>query len=238
MRSILLVLAALMCGTAAQAQEAAKPVQLELDFGFVNTAGNTDVTTLNLGQKLSWKTGAWVFAQAAKAIYGETDGSASAEAYDASLRGDRLLSARLSLFVLGTYQREPFAGLATRWSEGGGLAFRAVRTTRDSLTLEGSLAANQENSMAGVENQFTSARAAFAFKHLFGSAAFFSQRLEWITDIENSDDQRVNSETAITAPISKQIALKAAYVIRYDKEPEPGFETTDRIFTTGVQIVF
>ena len=48
----------------------------------------------------------------------------------------------------------------------------------------------------------------------------------------------MNSETAITAPISRQIALKAAYVVRFDNQPEPGFLDTDRIFTTGVQIVF
>jgi putative salt-induced outer membrane protein YdiY len=238
MRSVLLSFAAVLGTTVAQAQEAAKPVQLELDVGFVNTAGNTDVTTFNLGQKLSFKMGAWVFAQTAKSIYGETDGRPSAEAYDASLRADRALSTALSIFALGTYQREPFAGLATRWGEGGGLAFRAIRAPRDSLTIEGSVAANQERSVAGVEEQFASGRGALAFKHLLGTAAFLSQHLEWIANLQDGEDQRVNSETAITAPISKQIALKAAYVVRYDKQPEPGFETTDRIFTTGVQIVF
>jgi putative salt-induced outer membrane protein YdiY len=239
MRKILFVLLAVVCSSSvARAQAAAKPVQLALDFGLVNAAGNTNVTTFNLGQKLSYTAGAWVFAQTAKAIYGETEGAATAESYDASIRADRVLSPSLSLFGLGTYQRNPFAGIASRWGEGGGLAFRAVRAPRDSLTLEGSLAANQERSVAGVENGFTSARGALAFKHLFGTAAFFTQGLEWITDLGNSDDQRLNSETAFTAPLSRQVALKAAYVIKYDKLPEPGFETTDRILTTGVQIVF
>jgi putative salt-induced outer membrane protein YdiY len=48
----------------------------------------------------------------------------------------------------------------------------------------------------------------------------------------------VYSESALTAPISKQIALKASYVIRFDNRPEPGFQDTDRTFTTGLQIVF
>jgi putative salt-induced outer membrane protein YdiY len=77
-----------------------------------------------------------------------------------------------------------------------------------------------------------------AYKHLFGTTAFFTENLEWLANLEDSQDQRVNSETAFTAPISRQVALKASYVIRYDKQPEPGFETTYRIFTTGVQIVF
>ena len=30
----------------------------------------------------------------------------------------------------------------------------------------------------------------------------------------------------------------AGYVIQYDKLPEPGFKTTDRFLTSGLQIVF
>ena len=118
----------------ARAQQPAPPVRLALDLGFVNTAGNTDVTTFNVGQQFTWSRGVWVFAQAIKAIYGETDGQPTAEAYDASLRADYVLSPRVSVFALGTYQRNPFAGIASRWGQGGGLAFHAVRAARDSLT--------------------------------------------------------------------------------------------------------
>jgi hypothetical protein len=42
----------------------------------------------------------------------------------------------------------------------------------------------------------------------------------------------------LTAPLSRPIALRVSYLIRFDNLPEPGFETTDRILTTGVQIAF
>ena len=71
-----------------------------------------------------------------------------------------------------------------------------------------------------------------------GATAFFTQTLEALFNLQDSEDLRVNSETAITAPLSRQIALKASYVVRFDNQPEPGFEDTDRILTTGVQIVF
>src|SRR6185503_18951958 len=103
MKKILFVLLTVVCSTAAQAQAPAKPVQLALDLGLVNAAGNTNVTTFNLGQKLGWTTGAWLFAQTAKAIYGKTEGTTTAESYDASLRADRVLSPNLSVFGLGTY---------------------------------------------------------------------------------------------------------------------------------------
>lgn len=224
-------------GSAARAQ-APRPVQLTLDLGFVNASGNSNVTTFNFGEKLVYTRGAWVFTQLAKAIYGETDGDATAEAYDAALRGDYVIKGRVSAFGLLTYHRDPFAGVAARFAEGVGLSLRAIRTARDSLNLEGSISANQQRSTANVERSFAATRAALAFKHLFGAAAFFTQTLEWLANLQDTADQRINSETAITAPLSRQIALKAAYAVRFDNQPEPGFADTDRVLTTGVQIVF
>jgi putative salt-induced outer membrane protein YdiY len=239
MKRVLLVITALaVYGGAAAAQAPARPLQLALDLGFVNTSGNSDVTTFNLGQKLGWTRAPWSVTQTAAVIYGETDGRTTAETYDASVRVDRVFRERLSAFALATYQRNPFAGVASRYGEGLGIAFRAIRAPRDSLTLEGAVSVNQERSVAAVENSFAAARSAVAFKHLFGAAAHFIQTIEWLANLDDSRDQRVNSETAVTAPLSRQVALKAAYVIRYDRQPEPGFETTDRTLTTGVQIVF
>lgn len=221
-----------------QAPTPPPPVQLTLDLGFVNSSGNSDVTTLNLGQKLSFTTANWVFTQTAKALYGETDGSATAESYEAALRADRLIKEHVSIFGLLTYYRDPFAGLSSRFSEGLGVAWRALRAKRDSLRIETTLSMNQERSTADVETSFGSLRGALAYKHLLGEKAFFTQLLEGLFNLKDSEDLRVNSETAFTAPISQQIALKASYIVRYDRLPEPGFEDTDRIFTTGVQIVF
>ena len=234
---LLPILAALSLAAPAAAQ-GAHATKLTLDLGYVNVSGNTNVTTFNLGEKLTHTVGLWTLTQSAAALYGETDGSPTAEAYDAGVRGDRKLGKRLSAFALGTWSRNTFAGLARRFSEGAGLALRVIQARRDSLTMEGALSLNQERSVVGVSNSFAATRAAAAYKHLFGKAAVFTQNLELLSNLENSDDQRVNSETALAAPISKQVALKVSYVLRYDHLPEPGFQDTDRIFTTGVQIAF
>jgi putative salt-induced outer membrane protein YdiY len=48
----------------------------------------------------------------------------------------------------------------------------------------------------------------------------------------------VNAESALVAPLSDLLSLKLGYSIRYDKLPEPGFEKTDRVFSSGLQINF
>jgi putative salt-induced outer membrane protein len=213
--------------------------QLTLDLGFVNASGNSDVTSFNLGDKLSWTLSPKVvFTQNGKVLYGKTDGSTTSESYDAGSRLQYTLSSRVGIYGLLTFQRDPFAGLAERWSGGPGVAFGVVRSPRDTLSLETGITEQRERNTAGVHASFAAARSAAAFKHLFGKTSFLTETLEWVANLETSDDQRVNSETALTAPISRQIALKVAYLIRFDNLPDPGFKKTDRILTTGIQVAF
>ncbi len=223
-----------------EAQEAApeRPWTLETDFGFVNTSGNTATTTLNAGQKASYTTGGWTLAQTFAAVYGRTEGATSAESYQARLRGDRALTPRLGIYVMGGWDRNEFAGISRRFEEGTGLSFKAIARKRTALMFEAGVAANQQRSTLDQELKFTSGRGALLLKQFLNEKAYFTQLAEVLPNFKNSDDLRVNSETALVAPLSSQIAFKAGYVIRYDKAPEPGFETTDRYLTSGLQIAF
>lgn len=234
-----LVVAALVAlpGRAASAQDP-DPVRLTVDLGFVSTSGNTAVTTFNMGEKLTYTTGRWTFGHAAASIYGETDGSSTAEQYDAALRAEYSLGPHFLAFAGATWYRNTFSGITSRFVEGVGLGWKAIQASRDSLRLDAAITANQETNLALVQATFAASRAGLAYQHLFGPSTAFTETVEWVSSLEDSDDQRVVSETALTAPISRQIALKATYVIRFDNQPEPGFKDTDRVFTTGLQIVF
>ena len=82
----------------------------------------------------------------------------------------------------------------------------------------------------------SAARAASAFQYNFKPSAYFLQLVEVLPNLEETDDLRVNTETALVAPLSRRLAIKISYVIRYDKLPEPGFEKTDRLLTSGLQV--
>lgn len=230
-RALLLSLACALSLTAS-----ARAQNVTFDFGLVDASGNSDILSLNLGEKLSRKFDRWVLSQSAKVLYGETDGSRTTESYDVNGRIEYMLAPRIGTFVLGIFQRDPFAGVAERWNGGPGIAVGLVRSARDTLTVEGAMTLQNERSIAGVKRDFGASRAAALFKHVFTAGSFVTQNLEWLANLEEGPDYRLNSETALTAPISRQIALRVSYVIRFDNRPEPGFETTDRILTTGVQI--
>ncbi len=237
-RAAMFLATAFVAAGGATAAQDAKSVTLTVDLGFVDVSGNTDVTTFNLGEKLAYPRGRWTFSQSAAVIYGQTGGGSTAEQYDAGVRADYALVARVSAFADVGYSRNVFAGIAQRWNQGVGLAWRAIAAPRDSVRFEAAFGLNQERNVAAVRRNFGASRAALDFKHTFGAAAAFRQAVEWIASVEDSRDQRINSETAITAPISRQIALKASYLLRFDNAPEVGKRDTDRVFTTGLQVVF
>jgi putative salt-induced outer membrane protein len=211
-------------------------VSLVGDLGFVNAAGNTSLTTLNAGEKLTYTKGAVTLGQRSAFIYGRTEGVTSASQWLAGLRGDYALSPHVGVYGLTTFERNRFAGFARRFDEGVGLTFAALRSAADSLSFEGGIGATQQRSITQVSDNFTSARVAANYRHHLTDKAFISQFVEVLPDLKVSDDLRINSETAVVAPLSSRLAIKLGYAIRFDNLPEPGFRKTDRLFTSGLQV--
>lgn len=220
------------------AQTPVDSFRLAFDLGYVNTAGNTAVTTLNFGEHLSYLTGKWTFAHGLIAIEGRSEGVETAAQYRTDLRVDRALAARLGAYVLGGYERNVFAGISRRYQGGAGLTAKLLAQPRDRLDAEAGLGLVQQRNTARVDQSFGAGRGALSYKHSFTESALLQEVLELLSNLKDSKDQLLNSETSLTAPLSKRIALKAAYLIRYDNQPEPGFKKSDRVFTTGIQILF
>jgi putative salt-induced outer membrane protein len=233
-----LALALILGAQPASAQDE-KPVVVTVDLGFVNTAGNSEVTTLNGGDKLVYTSAPWVFTQTFNVVYGETEGTTTTSQWQAGGRLDYQIRPRVSLFGQGRFERNTFAGIRRRFEEAVGVAATLLEANRNKLTAEAGVAYNQQTSdQTGVTDNFTSGRAAAEFRRDLTETAFLTLSGEFLPNFEVSEDYRVNGIAALVAPISRAIALKVSYEVRYDHLPEPTFETTDRILTTGLQIVF
>ncbi len=209
------------------------------DAGFVNTSGNTDVTTLNLGNKLSVSSDGWAVAQTFSVIYGRLDGETNTSLWRAGVRGDRQVGEGLGVFVRTEFDRNTFAGIRSRVNQSAGLSAQLLDAERTKLRSEvGAGYVWQRGVAPAPDRDFAAGRAALAFDRLLGEKSRFSQTVEFLPNFKAGDDLRINTETSLVAPLASGIAMKASYEIRYDGLPEPGFQTTDRIFTTGVQVTF
>jgi len=240
-------LAALVMAAAhpVRAQDAPKPPAIEFsaDLGLVDVSGNTSVTTLNAGEKLLRRMAPWEFRQDFSVVYGETDGEESSNLWRASLRGDYGLSERLALYVRTGFERNKFAGITSRFAEGAGGVFKVLNTDIDQLEVQAGFEVTQQKTLDDTES-FSSLRGAMAFKHVIGATASFSQSVEFLPNLDDSEDYRINSETTLLAPISQRIGMKASYQVRFDNQPALNAAGTaplrksDRILSTGIQISF
>lgn len=248
--AIVVPLLALPGGLAAQ--DPVKTTSFTGDIAFVSTAGNTSVTTLNLGDKFVAQTAdkRFIFTQALGIVYGRSEGEKNAENYRASVRLDYLVNHAVYVFGLAGWERNVFGGIARRFEETVGLAWRALQLPSDELTLEAGLSLVQQRntvSANGLNDNFKAGRAAAAYKRTITKSAFFTQGLEFIPNFDDGTDWRLNSESALVAPLSTRIGLKLGYVIRYDNlpgllpAPNPNLdrlEKTDRFFTAGLTISY
>lgn len=222
----------------AQQTKGKSPLSATVDLGFVNTAGNTEVTTLNGGEKIAYTMARWGVTQSFSVVYGQTSGVTTASQWKAGLRGDRTLAGSTSVYVLGHFERNTFAGVKWYFQESAGLGFTVVEDSTNVLKAQLGASYIQQRSVADSTASFIAARAAADYRYNITSSAYAQQAVELLPNLQDRNDLRVNSETALVAPISQHIALKLAYVVRFDNQPEPGYKKTDRTFTSGLQIAF
>lgn len=236
MRSVIARVALLLAPAVVAGQDPPKPREFTADLGFVSTTGNAEVTTFNLGEKLILRNGRWEHKQQFGSVYGAQDGKQTTNLLFANWRSDLALNKSLALFGFFGYDRNTFAGISRRFEQALGVAAKLLSRDTDSWTFEAGLAMNQQRSVDGTTLNFSSMRSGTAYRHNFSKASYFQQTVEYLPSFKVSEDYRVNTESAFVAPINSHASMKVGYVVRFDNLPEPGRRSSDRIFTTGLQL--
>lgn len=235
------IIAVVATGTL-QAQSAADTVHKisgSGNFGFVNASGNTEVTTLNVGEELSYApTRYFKVAQTVAIVYGKTDGVESASLWQGTARADQNLGNRWGAYTLFAFDRNTFASIDRRFQEGLGVLYHPIRTATDTLAAEVGLGLVEQRSTTDSSSTQPIGRAAVNYRHSFAPKAYGQELLEILPDLQHGNQFRVNSATALVAPLFWSLALKASYVVNFDNDPEPGRRKADRFLTTGVQLSF
>lgn len=217
-----------------------RPWDFKVDAGLVNTEGNTSVTTVNTNQDFSWAERRWRVEQDFRYLYSYAEGQTTAQSVGAAVRGDYALRQWIRAYVGVTFERNPFADVGSRFEEGAGFLYTMVRTRRDSLTGETGLSIAQQRNRDGTQQfDFASVRLAATWVHVFSSNATFRQ-LGVLLPAFHDDGLRFTSETSLTVPITKVLAIRAAYrVQQLNVNRLTGTDArVDRYLTTNLQVKF
>lgn len=215
------------------------------DLGFVNTTGNSNVSTLNVADALT------VFTAKDNKInqdfgitYGTITHRVETSLWTADLRDSYTLTPDLGFFGLLEFDRNTFAGIDDRFAETVGASLTPIHTTHNHLEIDLGGSYIEEHTTTpvpttpGVPTDYPAARGAFTYQYNFTKDAYVQEAFEDLTDVDRVSNSLVNSKTSLVAPISKHIAMKLSYEIRFANVPPPGFKSTDRLLTSDLQFNF
>lgn len=222
----------------AGAQGVPATTSLTGDLGVVGESGNANFMTMSIGDRLLHRGGRWEVEQTARYVHGTTNRATTASEMQLGLRADYSLSRRSSIFVSVGDERNTFAGFRARVNEALGLDWKEVETATDSLSLDVGAEYTEEMDDDRTSTRYPAGRIEGRYTHAFSPAAYFAQMADFEPDIRPHAGRRINTESALVAPLSRRLALKVEYRIRYESHPPFGYRTTDRMVTTGLQVTY
>jgi putative salt-induced outer membrane protein len=150
------------------------------------------------------------------------------------------------MFVATRFDRNVLQGIASRFEEGFGLDAKVIATMRDQLNMQfgGSLFQQRltPGSTVSAKRNFPAARLGRDYQHLFTDLAYLQQTGEYLPNLAECGTYLVNTETSLVAPLSKRLAVKLGYVIRYNSAPpvrnNVPLKTTDTFFSSGIRFSY
>ena len=223
-----------------------KPRSGDIEFGYVDTAGNTETTTIKSRVDVDWIFGRWKNNTHFDSLNTVEDNDRSAEKYYISNKLDRNLSEDSYVFGFLSYEEDHFSGFDYQATASAGYG-RTLLKHIDNMSLDIEVGPGyrtskvEDNSVAqtqssdGVDDQDELiARLYGDYEWEIGdSGAVFGQSLAVGAGSENTI---IRSSTSLKTKVMRQFALKLSYDIKYTEEVPAGTETTDK--ETVVTLVY
>lgn len=235
---------AFLAGTgpaAAQDAAAAPPEPLwkgSVSLTYLATSGNAETESLGSSVAFERRPTPWGFQIAADFSRAEQDGEETAERLFGRFRSERRLDRSWSLFGGLSGERDRFAGFDLRAIFELGATRRLLHGPRHELSLDGGLTWTREDLTAGGEEDGLGAVLGALHAWQISEPARLTQRLFHYPSLEDSDDWRLHYKVDVAASLSRVLALKLAYELRYDHQPVAGFEDTDTTLSTSLVLTF
>ena len=234
--TVLFIVFTIVTGVCAQEKKWSDQAELS----FVDTGGNTDVTSLSARNLLKYKfsdelQAAWKLG----ALYGQSDGEKNAESYFSNLRLDYLFTKHLYSFVNAGWSKDKFAGFDSRYYVGPGAGYKFLVGPKHFLLTEVSLNYINETYIDDTDKDYLGGRAFAEYEYAFTDKNKFSQFVEYLHDFDDRNNYNMYSETALISALSDYLSLKTSYVVKYDNQPVPAtLKETDTILSVTLVVNF
>lgn len=221
-----------------------KALSDEGEVSYVQTDGNSQVSTLSIKNLLKYKfneqmLGSWKIGTVRADAYDATSGKTekTAASYFTDVRLEYKFTPRFYSFVNAGWQRNQFAGIDAHTYGGVGAGYKILAGPAHFLDGELGVLYVADKYTDTTTDDYASGRALLKYGYAFTDKNKFSQSLEYLNNLEDSDRYFLNSETAVISALSDILSLKAAYVVNYTSVPIPAtLEKKDSTLTVALVV--
>jgi putative salt-induced outer membrane protein len=215
----------------AQDETEAEPEPLwanTLGLSYLSTSGNTDTQTFGLDFSVERKPSPWGLSIVGSFNRADQDGEVTAERYFVSAQAKRALSERWEVFGGVSGEKDEFAGFDLRMVVDAGVTYHALLGPTHFLSFDAGLAWTDEDRIEPEEDvSYLGGILGLSYEWKFSESASLTERLVFYPNFDDTSDWRFNSVTAVTASLTKVLALQASYEIRYRNQPIGDNDDTD-----------
>ncbi|MCF6309266.1 MAG: DUF481 domain-containing protein [Sulfurimonas sp.] len=206
------------------------------ELGYISTSGNTNTDTFNLDTKVKKNWGPHVFTFSLLKQYGTENEIETKNKLLTELEYDYDFTDRLSFGYLVGYKDDKFSGYDYQFYTGPGVKYKAVKTDKHLLSLEGNiLYAIDAIEDTALKNGNTKSYASYRTKVVYDWQILdnlkFNQELSYRSEFSNTKNYFIYSKTLLSSKISDIFSAGISQQIDYMNQPADGKTGTDRTFT-------
>jgi putative salt-induced outer membrane protein YdiY len=241
-RLALAVFAAPILVSAARADDAAPAVSTaaapapvkkwkdSAEGSFVNTNGNSKTSTTAGKDNFSYD-----FTKRDRleieggGLGARSQSQVTAEQYYAGEKTQRRFDDADYLFEKYRWDKNRFAGVVSRQEFSLGVGRPLWKTKTNLLTFEAAPGYLNEVRTGSSRISAATSRAYSKYAHDFTATSKFSQDIEYIQNLDDKRDSRINTETDLVTELSTHFAVKTSFNWKRSTRPPPGFAKDDEI---------
>lgn len=211
------------------------PWSLKIGMSYLATSGNTALSTLGFDGAFRRDGPLWSIETSGNALSARRGKQRSAETYSLLTRIKRRIKQRLQLAAGLRAERNRFAGVDLRSLADLGLLWTVHESPGWKLSTLTSLSwAREEPRSALPAAQTVGGVLQLAGEGKLHAGAQWSGQLTLFPNFSDPKDLRAQAQLGLLTPLSPRLGLKCGYDLKYDREPVPGFETTDATTTAAL----
>ncbi len=199
--------------------------------GFVDTGGNTEVSSLRLAGDVTARARADRYAVSGAVNRAADRGAETARNWTSALKYDRFLTPRLFVNANTIFTNDQFRDIDLRTAVGGGVGYQLLSSARIKLSLDGGVGYVNENYDVADDDSYAALREAAALEVLIAvdRVVLFHQH-DGYFGVTGDDNLFLKTQNGIRLALLAGLVAAAQLDLDYDRTPSPGRRNTDRTF--------